>query len=155
GELLMAWPDRYERRGHLQYLPLPGGAAAIKEPWRMAVSYLYLSFGPQSLDLGLKMLERQDRSQLALIGQIIQKQIRSPLTSSLGRLFDAVAALIGLRDRAAFEGQAAMMLEMCCPEEKFPPYPFDLSEEDGQWILQPQAFIRRIVSDLSQGRSQA
>ncbi|MEW6262362.1 MAG: carbamoyltransferase HypF [Thermodesulfobacteriota bacterium] len=153
GEILVAGLDGFERRGHLEYLPLPGGAAAIKEPWRMAVSYLVKAFGPEMPRLELDLLERHDPDQLDLLIQVLNKKVASPLTSSLGRLFDAAAALIGLKDSAAFEGQAAMGLEMCCPEGDFPPYDFDLAEEDGRHIIKPQALIRDIVHDLGLKRS--
>jgi len=154
GELLVADTRSYERRGHLDYAVLPGGAAAIKEPWRMAVSLLDQAFGHEITGLKLNFLaERLEK--VGLLRQIIQKRLNSPLTSSLGRLFDGVAAMIGLRDEAAFEGQAAMMLEMCCPPGDFAPFNFDLAEIDGQLIIKFQALIRDIVQALYNGRSQA
>ena len=153
GEFLVADCRTYERRGHLDYVVLPGGAAAIREPWRMAVSYLENAFGSESSRLPLDLLARQDPNQLSLLRQVVAKGINSPLTSSLGRLFDGVAALIGLKDRAAFEGQAAMMLEMCCPDGDSPPYSFDLTRENGQWIVKPQAMVREVVADLTAGKA--
>ncbi len=154
GEILVADYVGYERKGHLDYVPLPGGAAAIKEPWRMAVSYLDYAFGSETSGLDLDLLARQDPDQLDLLRQVIAKRIASPLTSSLGRLFDAAAAMVGLRDRAAFEGQAAMMLEMCCPDGEFKPYDVDLSEENDRYIIKLQAFIRQLTSDVMSGRPQ-
>ena len=151
GEILVAHFDRYERRGHMDYTVLPGGAAAIREPWRMAVSYLAGAFGSEFDGLDLAMLKRRDPQRLSLLRQVIAKQTGSPLTSSLGRLFDGVAALIGLKDKAAFEGQAAMMLEMICPEGDFEPYTFDLDESGDALIIKPQAIIRGVVDDMTKG----
>jgi hydrogenase maturation protein HypF len=151
GELLLCRYESFERLGHLDYLPLPGGAAAIKEPWRMAVSYLEAAFGTAAAGLDLAMLERQDPDRLNLLRQIVAKGVSSPPTSSLGRLFDGVAALVGLRDRAAFEGQAAMMLEMQCPGLDFPPYRFEIAEIGGEFILDYRPIIRGIVNSLRAG----
>ena len=157
GEILLADYDRFDRRGRLEYLPLPGAAAAIREPWRMAVSALMHAYGHDLDGLDLDLLSRQDPGRLDLLKQVIEKRVGSPLTSSLGRLFDAVAALIGLRDRVAFEGQAAMMLEMLCPDgppDPYPmdPYPVETAEAGGVWIIRPAAVIRGVVDDLREGR---
>ena len=151
GEVLIADYASYQRFGHLDYLPLPGGAAAIREPWRMAASYLVSAFGPQGLKLDLPLLERQDLGALGLLQQVIDRKVASPPTSSLGRLFDAASALIGLKDKAAFEGQAAMMLEMICPENLPEPYRFDMAEENGRLIIKHQPLIRDLVDDIRQG----
>jgi hydrogenase maturation protein HypF len=155
GEILVAYFDRYERRGHIDYTVLPGGAAAIREPWRMAVSYLESAYGSEFDNLDLDLLKHQDSQRLSLLRQVITKQTGSPLTSSLGRLFDGAAALIGLKDKAAFEGQAAMMLEMICPEGDFKPYDFDLDESDGRFLIKPQAIIRGVVGDVIKGADPA
>ena len=115
GEILVADEKEYRRAGRLDYVVLPGGAAAIREPWRMALSWLESSFGNETAGLDLGMLSRQDPDKLNLVRQVITRRIGSSLTSSLGRLFDAAAALVGLRDRVAFEGQAAMMLGNVLP----------------------------------------
>ncbi len=152
GEILLADARGYERLGHLAELPLPGGAAAIREPWRMAVSYLFQAFGRSAAGLDLELLHRREAGQVDLLMQVIGKGINSPLTSSLGRLFDAAAALVGLKDKAAFEGQAAMMLEMCCPGGEFPSYDFDLDEDRGRVIVNPAPLIRQMVRDLGRGK---
>ena len=151
GEILAARFDSYERMGHIDYSVLPGGAAAIREPWRMAVSYLESAYGSELDKLDIDLLRRQDPQRLSLLRQVIAKGTGSPMTSSLGRLFDGVAALIGLKDKAAFEGQAAMMLEMICPEGDFEPYAVDLDETDSRLIIRPQAIIRGVVADLDKG----
>jgi hydrogenase maturation protein HypF len=152
GEVLVADEKDFRRAGRLEYVPLPGGGAAIREPWRMALSWLEISFGTDAAGLDLEMLSRQDQDKLKLLRQVINRRIGSPLTSSLGRLFDAAAALVGLKDRVAFEGQAAMMLEMCCPEGFFEPYGFEVDREGEVQVLKPQAAIRDLVRDLASGR---
>lgn len=153
GEILVGDEHGYERRGQLDYVVLPGGAAAIREPWRMAAAYLHQAYGREAAGLDIDLLERQDSSRTALLWQVIEKRIGSPLTSSLGRLFDAVAALAGLKDHAGFEGQPAMMLEMCCPEGDFSPYIMDVEQRGHIRHMMPQAMIREVVQDLKQGRS--
>ncbi len=100
GEFLIADLRGFERAGHLEPVPMPGGAAAIREPWRMAAAY-----GAPS---DLPVARRPDWSTVA---EMARRRINAPLTSSMGRLFDAVAAVLGVRDRINYEGQAAIELE--------------------------------------------
>lgn len=111
GEFLVADLYRFERVAHLDTVPMPGGAAAIREPWRMAAAYLDVAFGrdlPAHLAVVRRNAARWDQL-LTLAGA----GINAPVTSSMGRLFDAVAAIVGLRDTVTYEGQAAVELEQC------------------------------------------
>ncbi|MEW6185885.1 MAG: carbamoyltransferase HypF [Thermodesulfobacteriota bacterium] len=153
GEVLVGDLSSFERKGHLAYLPLPGGARAIKEPWRMAVSYLYQAYGERLWEVPLPFLKKLDRSKVETILQMIRRGINSPLTSSCGRLFDGVAALIGLRDTVAFEGQAAMELEMIQGKEEENPYPGEISQEKGVCLIHPSTIIKGVVDDLWKGVS--
>ena len=153
GEVLVGDCGSFERCGHFAYLPLPGGARAIREPWRMAVSYLYQAYGEDLRDLPLPLLERIDRSKIEILVRMIQKGINSPLTSSCGRLFDGVAALIDLRDTVAFEGQAAMELEMIQGRENEGPYDFEVLRSQETLQILPQPIIRGVVEDVRQGAS--
>jgi hydrogenase maturation protein HypF len=153
GEILLGDLSSFERRGHFAYLPMPGGGAAIKEPWRMAVSYLYQAYGEQFRDQPLPFLQRQDKQKIKTLLQMIRREINSPLTSSCGRLFDGVAALIGLRDVVAFEGQAAMALEMIQDNREALPYPWEIEEENGISLIQPPPIIRGVVEDIKKGNS--
>jgi hydrogenase maturation protein HypF len=152
GEILVAEEGSFERRGRLEYTVLPSGAAAVKEPWRMAVSYLEHAYGSAGLDQPLEFLARQDPSQVDLLRQVIHKRLNSPLTSSLGRLFDGAAALLGLRDKAAYEGQAAMLLEMRCAGGQAPPYDHDLSDDGQGIVIHIAPLIRGVVEDLKAGK---
>jgi hydrogenase maturation protein HypF len=153
GEVLVGDCGSFERCGHFAYLPLPGGARAIREPWRMAVSYLFQAYGEDLRDLPLPLLKRIDRSKIEILVRMIQKGINSPLTSSCGRLFDGVASLIGLRDTVAFEGQAAMELEMIQGRESEGPYDFEVLRSQETLQILPQPIIRGVVEDVRQGAS--
>ena len=103
GEFLAAGLAGFERGGHLTPVPMPGGAAAIRQPWRMAAAYLD---GNSDLDVAQR---NQDR--WAAVTAMARRSVNAPLTSSAGRLFDAAAALLGVRDAINYEGQAAVELE--------------------------------------------
>ena len=107
GEFLVADYAGFERAGHLAPVPLPGGQAAIRQPWRMAAAYLDAA----GLDADHLDVNRRNSAQWPAIVAVARKGVNAPLTSSAGRLFDAVAALLGIRDTINYEGQAAIELE--------------------------------------------
>jgi hydrogenase maturation protein HypF len=148
----------FERLAHLDYVPLPGGEQAIRQPWRMAAAYLAHTYGDNFLELDLPFVRRLDRAKWHLLAQAMARKINSPLTSSLGRLFDAVAALIGLRSTALYEGQAAIELEMLADEAPSGPresegealYPFSFGDgTPTSFDVRPM--IRALVGDIQQG----
>ena len=147
GEILLAALDGFQRRGHLAYVPMPGGAAAIKEPWRMAISYLYQAYGRDFLGLDLPFLRALPADTVEIIIAMIEKRINSPYTSSLGRLFDGVAALVGLRESVAFEGQAAMELEMAADISEKGAFAYALPWKD-PLAIPTDSIIRGVVEDL-------
>jgi hydrogenase maturation protein HypF len=151
GEVLIADLAGYRRVAHFETVPMPGGAAAIKAPVRMALAYLHQVYGPDDLwPLDLPLLRTLDRTQAEVILQMCARRINAPLTSSLGRLFDGVAAIIGLRQQVAFEGQAAMELEMIADDPTDARYPFEWQAGDVHKItLAP--IIKGVVADLQQG----
>ncbi|MGD0509196.1 MAG: carbamoyltransferase HypF [Terriglobales bacterium] len=164
GEVLLAGYESFERAAHFEYVPLPGGAAAIREPWRMAVSYLAHHFGREFLNLEFMKLDipfvRQlNRSKVELLLRMMEQGVNSPLTSSCGRLFDAVAALIGIRQQINYEAQAAIELEMAIasseiasPEKdtfyamKLLPEPMP---ENNHWIISTRPLFEALLDDLS------
>jgi hydrogenase maturation protein HypF len=150
GEVLLAGLRDFTRFAHLSYVPMPGSAAAIKEPWRMAVSHLHAAFGDGLYDLPLPAIQALDRNQVSVIVQMLTKRINAPLTSSLGRLFDALAAIIGLRRQVAFEGQAAMELEMIAAPRAKGRYPVEFEGQAPVRIL-TEPIIRGVVADLQKG----
>ncbi|MCD6046334.1 MAG: hypF, partial [Gammaproteobacteria bacterium] len=113
GELMLYHDNDYKRLGSLQPLPQPGGDAVIKQPWRMAVSVLF-ALGKQ--DVALQRFSHYP--QTAAIWSLLENSTHTPLTSSCGRLFDAASSLLGICEIAAYEGQAAMMMESCISEIK-------------------------------------
>jgi hydrogenase maturation protein HypF len=150
GEALLADLTGYERVGHLACVPMPGGAAAIKAPWRMGLAWLHRTFGEGLWELELPFLRGLASDQAGTIVRMAQRRVNAPLTSSLGRLFDAVAAILGLRAEVAFEGQAAMELEMIADHRPHGTYPFQWSAGP---VQQAEAgpMIAAIVEDIRQG----
>jgi hydrogenase maturation protein HypF len=151
GECLIAERHGYRRRGRLFHLHLPGGDKAVKQPWRVALAALATAFGPDHLDPELPVVSDHEPD-VPLVLSMIDKGVNSPRTSSLGRLFDAVAALIDLRQEVSFEGQAAMELEMILDRAAVAgPYPHDLVLEDGLFVLDTRDLIRAVVDDYFRG----
>jgi len=152
GEVLIADHAEFTRGAHLDYFPMPGSTSAITEPWRMAVSYLYGTFGEQMWALDLPLLAEIGETNLRIITQMIDRGINAPQTSSLGRLFDGIAAMVGIRSRVNFEGQAAMELEMQSAEGDDGIYGFRWSPGPVRRIdIRP--LIREITGDITSGIS--
>ena len=157
GELLVADYKGFERLGHLEYMPLPGGDTAIKKPYRTAASYIYSLLGKESLE-SLSFIQGVDRQELAILEQQIDKGINTPLTSSCGRLFDAVSALIGIRSEIDYEAQAAIELEMAAmdaDQSYVNSYPFVVVKENGIYSICFGETLYAIISDLKKGVSES
>src|SRR5208337_3626245 len=150
GEVLLADYSGFERAAHLAYVPLPGGEAAIREPWRMAVAYLVRHFGCDFVR-GLPLVADVPPKNLNVLFRMMEQGINSPLTSSCGRLFDAVAALAGIRREVNYEAQAAIELEMAlgssCAESA---YPFELIADGEGWIIDTRGLFEALLRDLGQ-----
>ena len=153
GEVLLCDFTSFIRRAHLSYVPLPGGDAAAKSPWRMGLAYLYHAFGESLFDLPIPFVKELDFKTASLILQMVRKGVNSPPTSSCGRLFDAVSALIGIRKEMVYEGQAAIELEMCRNPDEKDAYAFDICPKDGEWILETRPLIKDVVADLLNGKA--
>ncbi|HWS99736.1 MAG TPA: carbamoyltransferase HypF [Pyrinomonadaceae bacterium] len=150
GEFFVADFIQAERVAHLEYVPLPGGAKAIREPWRMAAVYLRKTFGDDFLKLDLPFVREMDRRAWATLDKMAAKGVNSPQTSSVGRLFDAVSALLGLRRSVNYEGQAAVELEAIAGRGSAARgYEFEIDAAAG--IIKAEAVIRRAVEDLLEG----
>jgi hydrogenase maturation protein HypF len=148
GEFLLMNEKSFDRVAHFRPFKLPGGEAAIKEPRRTALGVLYEIFGES-------VFEKKDwipvqnfsKSELRLLQQMLQKRLNAPTANSAGRLFDAVAAIAGLRQRVNFEGQAAMELEFAIGEERTEEvYPFRIS--DSPIIIDWKPMILEILADV-------
>ena len=148
GEFLLADLADAERAGHLAGVPMPGGAAAIRQPWRMAAAYLDAAF-PAGLPGGLDVAARNQESWPTVL-TLGRRGMNSPLTSSAGRLFDAVAALLGLRDVINYEGQAAVELEQLALTSRHDPYRAAITDGRPFTVAGPD-LVRAAAEDLLAG----
>jgi len=157
GELMIADYRGFTRLGQLEYLPLPGGALAIKKPFRIAIGYLLSLLGESALSQKLPFLKRIDKVEVDIIRKQIEQEVNSPLTSSCGRLFDAVSALIGVRGEIDYEAQAAIELEMlaCDAPDETGSYPFLIIEQSGLSVVKLKSLLSAVIYDLQCGTSQA
>lgn len=131
GEFLLADYESFSRVCHFRTFKLPGGEKAVREPRRTALGILYELFGEETLEKReIPPFRCFREEELRILGQMIKKDINSPLTSSVGRIFDAVAALINLRQQVSFEGQAAMELEYITGDGIESSYPFEVVEKE-------------------------
>ncbi|GAC1617374.1 MAG: carbamoyltransferase HypF [Ktedonobacteraceae bacterium] len=153
-EIMHADLHGFERLAHLAYVPLPGGEQAVRQPWRMAATYLAQAYGDDFLALDIPFVRSLDRKRWQTLSQMITRQVNAPLTSSLGRLFDAVAALIGIRNEVIYEGQAAIEMEILANTHNARIYPFSM-EGDKPTLLDVRPMIRAIVQDIQQDISTA
>jgi len=150
GEFLVTDGVDYRRVAHLETVPMPGAGAAIKAPTRMALACLHQVYGQELWDLDLPAIAAIPRSEADILVRMCEQGINAPLTSSLGRLFDAVAAVIGLRRQVAFEGQAAMELEMIADDPT--PERYDFQWREGQVrLISIEPVLRGVVEDLRRG----
>jgi hydrogenase maturation protein HypF len=156
GEFLVADFREFDRVAHFAQVGLPGGEAAINEPWRMAVSYLHAAFGDRLLELKLPFLQRVGSEKAKAIVHMIERRVNTLPTSSCGRLFDAVSSLVGIRDTVSFEGQAAMELEMIASERSSGrSYPYEVGKQKGARALDFAGTIRCVAEDVERGVTKA
>jgi len=126
GEFLVGGYHGYRRAGHFRPTPMPGGDAAVREPWRMAMSYLHQALGETAFTIDHPVARILPEKERAIFAQMLRRGINSPLTSSCGRLFDAVAALLNVRHIVSYDGQGALELEAAAEtaEEEVTSYPY-------------------------------
>ncbi len=154
GEFLVGGYNSFRRRGHFRQVPMPGGDAAVREPFRMALAHLHAAFGERLFDLPLPFLGVIAAEHRKLFMSMLEKRINSPLTSSCGRLFDAVAALVGMRDRVSYEGQAAIELEALAEESDTSQiYPYAVEEQRDVATVDFSPMFRALVRDVEEGRA--
>jgi hydrogenase maturation protein HypF len=156
GEFLVADYKGFERLGHIEYLPLPGGDAAIKRPYRTAISYMVSLLGEDAVNSKLAFFDGIAIDEVELIKKQVQAGINSPSTSSTGRLFDAISALLGLRNIIDYDAQAAIELEMAAYEADDRDgnicYPFTIDMKNGINLILLKELMSAIVEDLYQGK---
>jgi hydrogenase maturation protein HypF len=144
GEFLLADYAGFERRAHFRYVPLAGGDAAVRQPWRPALAYLADTFGQAVEFPDLAPWREVPESHRKAVRSMIARRLHTIDTSSCGRLFDAVASIIGLRQQINFEGQAAIELEMMAADGVVDSYPIAFAAD--QIDFRPT--VERIVADL-------
>ena len=152
GEFFIADFTSFVRRAHFRYVPLPGGDAAVRHPWRMALSYLRDAFGPH-IPAELLRFPSVSPQQIQLVDSMLTKGLQTVDTSSCGRLFDAIAAMLGLASEVTFEGQAAIALETIASrartaQSNFAPYDFNLAEGHPM-VLDFRPTVLAIASEIS------
>jgi len=149
GEWFVGGYDGLERVAHLEYLPLPGGDAAIRNPWRIAVAYLHTLLGPEAFPAGVFC-----PSDALTVRQQVTHRLNTPPTSSMGRLFDAVSALLDVRQVATYEAQAAIELEQIVGTEwqaDSLPYPFDVETVDSAHVVRVAVLFDALLGDIERG----
>ena len=157
GEFMVARRRDFCRRAHIGYVPMPGGDKAVKEPWRMAVSHLFNAYGRDFADRVPFFAERFGHDRISIIQRMMLERVNSPLTSSVGRLFDAISSLVGICDTATFEAEAAIRLEKAALDALAAPeasgvYPFDINEP-AMMQVDTTPLVRAVVDDILKGVS--
>jgi hydrogenase maturation protein HypF len=148
GEILIADLAGFRRAAHLARVPMPGGAAAIRQPWRMAAAHLDAAFPgspPESLDVAVR-----NHKLWPHVLTMARRGLNSPVTSSAGRLFDAVAAILGVRDAINYEGQAAVELEQLADPGERGAYRASVTGQEPLQIAGAD-LVRAVVEDLAAG----
>ncbi len=149
GEVLVCDAVNFQRAAHLSYVPMPGGAAAIREPWRMALSYLWQEFGDEALHLGLPFMRGIDKRSAQFVLRMLENGVNTPLTSSCGRLFDGVAAIANVCSSISYEAQAAIELETCLDRDaSVQPYKMHLVDRRDHFEIGYSPLIHEILRDV-------
>ncbi|TDD06621.1 carbamoyltransferase HypF [Nonomuraea deserti] len=152
GEFLLADLVSFERAGHLAPVPMPGGEVAIRQPWRMAAAYLAGLDGPEDDAAGATAVARRAGARWESVTALARRGgAAAPPTSSAGRLFDAVAALAGVRDTITYEGQAAIELEQLADPGERGAYPAGIARHDGVLVVAGADLVRAALEDLTRG----
>ena len=145
GELLRCSRSEYSRLAHQPYLPMPGGDVAAREPWRMAVALLYSLYG-EDMPLPSDFVKRIGADRIRLVSRMIASRVNTPLSSGAGRLFDAVASLLGVADFNRYQAEAPQKLEQLADNAVSKIYYFDKEAPlDFSWL------VVAILSDLQKG----
>jgi hydrogenase maturation protein HypF len=158
GELLVGDYGGFRRAGHFRPIRLPGGDTAVREPWRVALAYLYLAFGNEAFTLDHQVTRYLADPELEIFAAMLEKGINAPLASSCGRLFDAVAALLNIRHSVSYDGQAAIELEALAETSDTDDtcLPFDIAlDMKGSWQLDFTPLFPAILAAMQAGVSAA
>lgn len=149
GEFLVADLMDFTRAAHFEAVPLPGGSAAVRQPWRSAAAYVLTAYGNDS-PRALAVADRH-AEHWGLVQDMARKGVNAPLTSSAGRLFDAVAALLGVRDTIGYEGQAAIEVELVADATAPGRWPVAVNAVAGPLVVRGSDLVRGVIDDLEAG----
>ena len=153
GEFLASTVHGYERRAHLLPFRLPGGERAMREPRRAGMGLLHEAYkGDWASMAMLPTLADMDRSDVTVLSQMMDTGLHAPVTTSAGRLFDGIASMLGLCQKASFEGEAAMMLEAAA-SGRAKPYDISIVDDNGVLVLDWRPMVRAIAEDVLAGVS--
>ncbi len=149
GEFIVPQGTSFKRAGYFKPFRLPGGEQAIHDVWKIGLSLLYSIYGEEVFELeNIPFLKRNDA---VLVKQLLDKNINSPVTTSAGRLFDGISAIIGIRDTANYEAQAAMELEFAADDFKTNEYfSFSIDDLNGSLIFNWENMIKGTINDLNE-----
>jgi hydrogenase maturation protein HypF len=155
GEFLVCDYRGFSRKAHLKEVRLPGGEKAILEPGRIALSWLYSLYQERLFNLKIEFVKYADRKKWRIMQKLCSLNINSPLSSSMGRLFDAVASLTFARYKAGFEAELALELEQAALRCRLTPsaYKFKIRKNKGMYIIDPSCLFRGVVRDLERGQA--
>ncbi len=152
GELFCVWRDRFERKGHLQQSSMPGGDQASRQPWRMAVSCLFQTYGfVKGKALAQQIIVGVDQGKIAAVMDMLDKNVNCPTSSSLGRFFDAVSALLGICRENTYDAQAAIELENVADPSVTEHYPVEIAVKDCMTVLMIEPLVEALIGDLQSG----
>ncbi|MCX5783263.1 MAG: carbamoyltransferase HypF [Elusimicrobia bacterium] len=146
GEFMVADGKNWRRMASLKPVALPGADAGAIEIWRMGLSWLKTALG-ENWRKHISLFAEVDRKKLLSVDKMIDAKINCPLTSSMGRLFDAVSFLAGLRSEITYEGQAAMELEALCENHSAKFYSFEIHKKNGLLIIDPSPMIKEVIKE--------
>lgn len=149
GEVMRADFQGFERLYHFEYMPLPGGDMAVREPWRMGIAYLCAHFGKETLNLRVPLVEAMGKRAIQQVASMIRKGVNVPQVSSAGRLFDAAAAILGLTYRSAYTAHAPMLLESAIDTGEKGSYQLEINGQE----ISFRSLILQMVDDIHHGIS--
>jgi hydrogenase maturation protein HypF len=150
-EFLVADLAGFERAGHLATVPLPGGDAAVRRPYRVALSHLHSAGGDDLVEASLPLFKGVGAVEIGLLRQQIAKRVNCVDTSSAGRLFDAASAILGVCREVTYDAQAAIELESLVDAGVARAYPYEVREESGGLVVDPSPIVRTLARDAAAG----
>ncbi len=157
GEFLISDNNTYRRAAHFKYVPMAGAERAVLEPWRMGLGYILDAYNKSADEVADRILGRIRKSQRATILKMIEQKINSPLTSSVGRLFDAISSILNIRDYVTYEGEAAVELETIADsfsrtktDKEETGYCYAITEQ-APYVIDVAPTVKAIIKDIESG----